>query len=126
MNSIEEIMNDIKLKNGEIELGEEDVILVENDDSTIQDIFTKLQTTIGSLFYDEEFGTDLIHFFHENNDPFQMLQMQQVLSQAIKDDDRLDPSTVQVEVTTENNQLHITIYGTSTLTGQQLKNRIRL
>lgn len=119
-------MNDIKLKNGEIELGEEDVILVENDDSTIQDIFTKLQTTIGSLFYDEEFGTDLIYFFHENNDPFQMLQMQQVLSEAIKDDDRLDPSTVQVEVTTENNQLHITIYGTSTLTGQQLKNRIRL
>lgn len=89
---------DIKLESGECLLGYEDLVLVEGEDSLIQDIRTKLLTDLGVLFYDQNFGSGMLRYLHAPNDELTRLEIKTVLKSALKTEPRIDPNSIFVNV----------------------------
>lgn len=106
-------MTDIKLESGEctdsLSFGYEDFELVDGDDCLLQDIRNKLYTDIGALFYDPSYGAKVLRYIHASKDEITFLKLKQMISIALKQDNRINENSLKISVDTKDGKLIISI-----------------
>lgn len=102
-------MIDIKLQDGEIVMGFEDVDLVSGNDCLIQDIRNKLLTYFGTLFYDKKYGSGLLKYIQAEKNDITLRQIKQDIRITLKEDERIDPNSIKVSFDTSSEKLVIMI-----------------
>lgn len=81
---------DIAYVNNELQLVTNgDVMLVHDEDTVIQDIFLRLSTPYGSLFYDKSFGSYLYQFIKEEDLQAVRFALCDEVARRIEDDPRV-------------------------------------
>ena len=107
------IDTDIRVDDGydvlEIAIGYEDLELVSGDDCLLQDIRSKLYTDIGALFYAPNYGAKVLRYIHAPKDEMTFLNLKQIISIALKQDNRINENSVKIEVTTQDDTFVIKI-----------------
>ena len=93
----------------EIAIGYEDLDLVSGDECLLQDIRNKLYTDIGALFYAPNYGAKVLRYIHAPKDEMTFLNLKQIISIALKQDNRINENSVKIEVTTQDDTFVIKI-----------------
>lgn len=101
--------SDIRILNGEIALGYEDVGFVEGEECLLQDIRNKLFTDIGALYYDPSYGSRVLRYIQGERDDFTLQELKQTIKIALKTDERIVSNSIGVSFNTSSEKLGIMI-----------------
>jgi phage baseplate assembly protein W len=79
-----------------------ELVLCSDTDTGIQDIRLRLSTYIGSLFYDQEYGSTLPDWLHDENTELARIGFAAEVKRRIGEDPRVVPGSVACAVTDWN------------------------
>jgi len=77
-----------------------DLALVKGGDCVIQDIITRLECRLGTLFYDVDFGSKLYEFIHAPVTELLLKELETEVETRVELDPRVEYGTVKAEAAT--------------------------
>lgn len=93
--SLEEL-SDIELNDGDFVITTDgDIRLLSGVECIIQDIKNELKTHIGNLFYDKEYGGEIIEFINEKDSYINRIELLQKIEDVLYKNEMIDPDTVE-------------------------------
>ncbi|MGL4677176.1 MAG: hypothetical protein ACRCWI_05870 [Brevinema sp.] len=87
-------MTDLKLVDGEIVLGYEDLELVSRSECLLQDVRNLLMTDFGALFYDKTYGSGVLRYIQ--TDKSRLKQLKQQIMITLKKDSRINSNSIRI------------------------------
>ena len=90
------------LANGEL-------ALTSGVDTAVQDVFLRLITPLGSLFYDPEYGSRLYEIIHEDAHELMKISLPNEIARRLELDSRIVLGSVKAEVNNEVEKAIITV-----------------
>ncbi len=90
------------LANGEL-------ALTSGVDTAVQDVFLRLITPLGSLFYDPEYGSRLYEIIHEDAHELMKISLPNEIARRLELDSRIVLGSVKTEVNNEVEKAIITV-----------------
>jgi phage baseplate assembly protein W len=76
-----------------------ELVLTDGTDTGVQDIVLRLDTYLGSLFYDKEYGSLVRDWVYEDNDELARISFAAEVKRRVNEDPRVQPGTVACTVT---------------------------
>jgi len=75
-----------------------ELLLTKNNFAVLQDVCLRLRTVIGTLFYDETFGSRVFYYLKDSNSKQNRMALKTEIARTIKMEDRVDQATVLCRV----------------------------
>ncbi len=101
--------SDILLKDGEIILNFGDFEIVKEQDNLVASVINRLQTPLGSVFFDEEYGSRIHEFIQVGINENLLINFETEIRDTIENEDRVDEDSIEVDVEYIDNVLQAKI-----------------